>query len=527
MKKLVLTLFATIGLITLSFSQYVDQALIFSQHNFGSTARSQAMGGAFGAIGGDFSSLSINPAGIGVYLKPEISATFDIIGVNSVKSTYQGQSTDDRNNNFSMRNLGYVFTTPAQGGNSGLVSFNFGIGFNKLNNYNQTSSVSSINSPTSRMNAFAQNTNGVTTTDLVGENNPWQNQNVMWESEMAWQNYLINVSNPDQNGVGNAYQSILFQNELVNQNLTVNKQGYLNEYVFSFGANFNHKLYLGATLGIQDLYYSQSSIYSENGGFGRFDYYNYASTRGTGYNLKLGVIYKPTSALRLGLAIHTPTLFDLKENYNSSMTSELQNVSTDANGTHSSDSPFETYGYKMDTPTRIIASIAYQFGKKGMLSCDYEYVDYSKMQYHDGNDGYNFSVKNSIISSVYRSVGNLRFGGEFKPISAVSLRAGYELFGNPYSSSVVTPDPNNAGQYLTIAQPNTNFSYRTVNFGVGYRINNVSFDLTYSQGSRTDYGYTYQGSDSNTATYFTGSKSDLVKYQNTNSQLIFTLAFKL
>ena len=78
-----------------------------------------------------------------------------------------------------------------------------------------------------------------------------------------------------------------------------------------------------------------------------------------------------------------------------------------------------------------------------------------------------------------------------------------------------------------IALPNTNFSYRTVNLGVGYRINNVLFDLTYSQGSRTDYGYTYQGSDSNTATYFTGSKSDPVKYQNTNSRLIFTLAFKL
>ena len=145
----------------------------------------------------------------------------------------------------------------------------------------------------------------------------------------------------------------------------------------------------------------------------------------------------------------------------------------------------------------------------------------------EGNDGYNFSVENSIISSVYRSVNNIRFGGEYKPINAVSLRAGYELFGNPYSSSVVTPDPNNAGQYLTIAQPNTNFSYRTVNLGVGYRINNVLFDLTYSQGSRTDYGYTYQGSDSNTATYFTGSKSDPVKYQNTNSRLIFTLAFKL
>ena len=525
MKKLALSLFAILGFISLSFGQYVDQALNFSQQNFGSTARSQAMGGAFGAIGGDFSSLSINPAGIGVYIKPEISATFDIIGVNSTKSTYQGATTDDRNNNFNMRNLGYVFTSPVQGGNSGLVSFNFGIGFNKLNNYNQTSSVGKVNSPTSRMDAFASNTNGITNTDLYNENNPYQN--VPWESEMAWQNYLINVSNPDKNGVGNAYQSILFQNELVNQNYSVNKQGYLNEYVFSFGANFNHKLYLGATFGVQDLYLSQSSAYSENGGFGRFDYYNNSITRGTGYNLKLGVIYKPAPVLRLGLAIHTPTFFDLKESYNSSMTSDLQNVSTDANGSHSADSPFGNYGYRMDTPTRAIASIGYQFGKKGMLSFDYEYVDYSKMQYHNGDDGHDFAVENSIISSVYHSVGNLRFGGEYKPINAVSLRAGCELFGNPYSSSVVTADPNNPGQNITIAQPNSNFSYRTLNLGVGYRIDNVTFDLTFSQGKRTDYSYTYQGSDSSASSYFSGAQSDPVKNQNTNSRLIFTLAFKL
>src|SRR5674476_1398762 len=103
MKKLILTLFATAGLMSLSFGQYVDQALIFSQQNYGSTARSKAMGNAFGAIGGDFSSLSINPAGIGVYLRSEVTGTLNILGRNNTESTYRGQTADDVNNNFSFR----------------------------------------------------------------------------------------------------------------------------------------------------------------------------------------------------------------------------------------------------------------------------------------------------------------------------------------------------------------------------------------------------------------------------------------
>ncbi len=494
MKKIALTLFTTIGLIAFSFGQYVDQALIFSQQNFGSTARSKGMGNAFGAIGGDFSSLSINPAGLGIYIRSELSTTADILGVTSTKATYQGQSTDARNNNFSFRNFGYVFANPLQDVGSGLVSFNFGIGFNKLNNFNQTISVGANNSPHSRMDVFAESTNGITSSNLFDENNPYQN-NVPWESKLAWENYLIDVANPDIDGVGNSYQSLLYQNELVNQNHTVNKEGFLNEYVFSAGANFNHKLYLGATLGMQDLYYNESSTYSEDGGFGYFDYSNTSTTRGIGYNLKLGAIYKPVPELRLGLALHTPTFFDFKESYSSVMSSNLKDVSADANGNHKAESPLGDYGYKMDTPTRLIGSAAYQFGKKGMISVDFEKVDFSGMQYRNGRDGYNFTSENGTIKSIYQSTSNIHLGGEFKPVDAVSLRAGYELFGNPYKES-------------------GNFSFSTINAGIGYRIDNVAFDLSYSLGKRKDYNYIY-------------TSNDPVKYQRNNNEIVLTMSIKL
>lgn len=505
MKKIILTLVGITGLITLSFGQYVDQALIFSQQNYGSTARSKAMGNAFGAIGGDFSSLSINPAGIGVYLKSEVSASLNVLGMNSTDATYQNQITSDRSNSFNFRNFGYVLATPVQDGGSGLVSFNFGIGFNKLNNFNQTMSAGKNGSPHSRMDAFADNTNGINSNDLLDENSPYSN-GTPWESKLAWENYLIDVANPDANGMGNTYQSILLANELVNQNLTINKDGFLNEYVASFGANFNHQLYLGATIGMQDLYYNESATFNEDGEFGNFDYYSNTRTRGFGYNLKLGLIYRPVPELRLGAAIHTPTFFDMKEEYSSIMSSDLKFVSADADGIHKAESPLGDYGYKMDTPMKAVGSLAYQFGKKGMISLDYEYIDYSNIKFRTGRDGYNFSYENTDIKNIYRSVSNLHIGGEIRPNEALSLRAGYELFGNPYKTMI-----NN------VAQPNANWSYNTINAGFGYRINNVTFDVSYSLGRKTDYSYIYQVSSAN----------DPVKYQRSNSELVFTLGIKL
>lgn len=512
MKKLALTIFASVGFMVLSYGQYVDQALMFSQQNYGSTARSKAMGNAFGAIGGDFSSLSINPAGIGIYQRSEVTGTLNILGINSINSTSsQGKISDNINNNVNFRNFGYVVANPVQSGGSGLVSFNFGIGFNRLNNFNESLSVGKNGSSFSQMDDYATRTNGITSSSLFDENNPYNNAQIPYESKLAWENYLIDVKNPDANGVGNAYQSILFQNELVNQNLTINKDGYNNEWLASFGANFNHKLYLGATIGLQDILYNISRNYSENGEFGNYDYTNYSHTRGFGYNLKLGIIYKPIPALRLGAAIHTPTFFNFKEEFYWTMSSNLNNVSAAADGTHSAITPTNPYDYKMETPTRAIGSLAYQFGKVGMISFDYEYVDYSKMKLKSSNDiqyhdALAVSNDNNEINTIYRSVSNLRIGGEFKPTEALSLRAGYELFGNPYKSNA-----------YNLSQPNKDFSSNTINAGFGYRIANVSFDVSYSLGRRT--AYSYQDLDA--------ANVELVSNKINTSELVFTLGIKL
>jgi hypothetical protein len=406
--------------------------------------------------------------------------------------------------------MGVVFANPVQSGGSGLVSFNFGFGLNRLNNFSQSLSGGKNGLSQSRMDEYVNITNGINSNQLLDENDPYNN-GTPWESKLAWENYLINVVNPDQEGMGSSYESILFENELVNENMTVNSEGYNNEWVASFGANINHQLYLGATIGFQDLSHTISRNYSENGEFGSFNYINVAKTEGKGYNLKLGIIYKPTPELRLGAAIHTPTYFNFKEDQYWTMSSKLQNVSSAANGSHYAETPINSYQYNMDTPMRAIGSFAYLFGKRGLVSIDYEYVDYSKVKlksYDDYkyNDAADVSLDNTEIHSVYRSVGNLRVGGEFKPVDALSLRLGYESYGNPYESNA-----------HNLSQPNKDYKYNTYNCGIGYRINNVSFDVAYSVGRKTEFSYQY----------LDALTDELVKNHIDKSEILFTLAIKL
>lgn len=526
MKKILLTVFTIASMIMVSPAQYVDQALIFSQQNFGSTARSKAMGNAFGALGGDFSSLSINPAGIGIYQSSELSFTTNL-GVNNTGTTYQGQKADDRSTNFNFSNIGYVFSRPIRSNNSGLVSFNYAIGFNRLNSFDQNITTRATGSAYSRMDAFAMNSNGITSSSFFNENDPYNH--VPWESKLAWENYLIDVTNPDANGVGNNYQSILFANELVDQLQTIHREGYINEIPISFGANFNHKLYLGATIGIHDLYYNESKTYSETGGFGSFDYFNNDRIRGTGYNFKFGVIYRPTSALRFGASIHTPTFYSLKETYDAEMSSNLTNVSTAADGTHDELTPVGRYNYRLESPFRAIGSVAYQFGKKGLLSFDYEYVDYSKMKLGNDLDAVNIASDNQSIGATYKATSNIHVGGEYRATDALSLRAGYEMYGNPYRSSIAYLFPLNI-----VGQPNSNFSINTLNCGIGYRIDNVSLDLAYSLSNRTSYGYLFQPDGSLDLASKTTNSYQInnvtvspVKYHSMLSQIVFTLAIRL
>ena len=488
MKKIGI-LFSALLLSSGLMAQTVDDALLFSHQKYTSTARSAAMGGAFGALGGDFSSLSINPAGLGVYRSTEFTFSPSL---ELTRSKNRGISEDKYS--LSIGNIGYVANIrPRFDKGNGWKDFTIGVGYNRLNNFKSTGIMKVENSPNSQIDYFQFLADGNTPDQLDG-----------FFEGLAFNTFLIDTvpGSPTQ------YNRVLFEGDRVNQTKILDEKGHLGEFTLSFGANYNHKLYLGATIGIQDINYESTSEYTEQlvlpEGQSPLDDYTFTQRlkiSGVGINLKIGGIYKATEELRLGLAIHTPTFWDVSEDYKTEIKAHyaIPPVVGDDRNNFIANTRGDT-DYKYESPMKAIASVAYLFGKKALLSLDYEWIDYSSGKYSSGPWGENYYGTtdnpgvNDQINTVYQSTGNLRLGGEYRLNSLVNLRAGYAHFGSPYKTS----DAAKYDQY---------------SLGWGFRQNGFFFDMA----------YIYNTMEENYDFY---PNSQISKLDRNNHQVRMTFGFK-
>lgn len=478
-------------------AQDLVDALRYSSFQINGTARSGGMGNAFGALGGDFTSVSINPAGLGLYRSSELSFT-PTFGHTKVNSEYLNSLLSDSRYNFSFDNLSYVYSSPTRnGGGTGIVSVNIGIGYNRLKNFNSNALVGGNNANSSILDYFVSNANA----------GNWSN----FYEQLAWDTDLLIE---DENGV--YWHDIEEAGYGQSHQKSISRQGTMDEFSFSVGLNFNHKLYFGASIGIVDLYYKESSNHIEWDKNNRIDYFNelqfnsFLRTSGTGYNGKLGVIYKPVNELRLGLAVHTPTFYNLTDVFKTSMKSS---ITYDDGSTvrYSTDTPpISEYDYCLETPLRATFSGAFIVGNRGLVSLDYEYVDYSKASLRRGGDGYQFVQENEEISSAYKSVGNLRLGGEYRLTDAFSLRAGYEYYPSAYNKYA-----------FGAIQQNADANLNTYSCGFGYRQNNFYFDAAYRYTDSKAFDMLYPPPISNN--YPT---PEMASFNTLKSNVVFTFGFR-
>lgn len=496
MKKLVYTL--SILVITFSgFAQDLTDALRYSNYRISGTARSAAMGNAFGALGADFTSLGINPAGVAVYRTGEFTFTPSVGKIN-IDGTFRGNTSSDSKYNFKVENLGYVATIPT-GDNSetGLVSLSFGIGFNKLGSFSMNMLAGGDDANHSLLSYFTNNVN-----NPVIDSDDFD----AYYEKLAWDAYLINYDEDN-----NEYFNDITDNGYgQSQRKTADRRGYINEYLVSFGANFNHKFYVGATLGIHDVYFKENAdLYEQDTNndipyFNDFNFNTYLKTSGNGFNFKIGAIYKPIEELRLGVAIHTPTFYKFNDVYDSRMESSITYVSDGVTENYSVTPDKQgVYDFEIETPLRAIFSGAYVIGKAGLVSVDYEIVDYSTTKLKNGTGGYNYFDENETIKEAYKTVGNLHIGGEYRVNKNFSLRAGYENFPSAYKST-----------YNNQPNPNSNSGYSTVSAGFGFRNGNYFFDTTVKRAMSEDHLNLYPGA------------IDMAKYESTQNSVMFTLGYK-
>ena len=479
-----------------TFAQDLTDALRYSNYHVNGTARSAAMGNAFGALGGDFTSLSINPAGAAVYRSGEFTFTPSVDNT-SVDGTYLGNKATDSKYNMSINNLGYVTTIPTgENSETGLVSLSFGLGFNRLGSFSMSSLAEGSNANHSLLEYFTQNANNPYT---LGANlDPYYEQ-------LAWKTDLIY-----DNGNGAYQNDITDAGYKQSQRKSMDRKGYINEYLLSFAANFNHKVYIGATIGIHDVYFNENTDLYEwdaNNNIPNFNNFNFNTslkTTGSGYNIKFGVIFKPTENLRLGAAIHSPTFYKFNDVYNNSMNSSMTYASDGVTQNYSAKpDKAGVYDYEIQTPLKAILSGAYVIGKSGLISVDYEIVNYSTAKLKNGSDGYNYYDQNLTIQNAYRTIGNLHLGGEYRVNKTFSLRAGYENFPSVYKSS-----------YLNASSTNSNTSYSTISGGFGFKQGSFFLDAAVKHMMNDEYLKLYPGA------------VDMVKYNTNQNSVILTFGYK-
>ncbi len=429
MKKVTLfVLFCAVSLPNFSQSLgYEDLAILFSKDNNTGTARFNAMSGAFGALGGDISAIKINPAGAAVFKNSQFSASANS-RTTDINTSYYGNSITTQEEYFNFSQAGAVFVYKSYA-NSDWSKFAFSFNYSIRNNYNN--------------NFFADGNSGYST---------------FTEFPLETGTPLTQYTNADSQKLSNSYT------------------GELAEYNFAISGVYQNDLYLGLAINTYDLKFKQQSTLREqnndgNGNVLNAKYYQENTTVGTGFSIGAGAIYKATKSLRLGFSYQTPTWFtEVNEESNilnndgfyGDTEIEVSGSNTIYDNTSGNYYPVQGYTYKIKTPSKATASIAYIFGNNGLISVDYTMNNYKKMKLSNGD----FTVENQFFNDNLRNAYTLNIGSEWR-FKALSLRGGYHYEESPDAFAI---ESDNVTGY---------------SFGAGYSFGNAKLDFAYQNKTNT------------------------------------------
>ncbi|MFV5686770.1 OmpP1/FadL family transporter [Flavobacterium sp. GB2R13] len=482
-------------------SQEITDAMRYAQDNLNGTARFRAMGGAFGALGGDLSSLNINPAGSAVFSNNQIGATLSSYNTKN-NSNYFGSTTTDKNNSFDLNQAGGVFVFKNHDPNSNWKKFSLGVNYDNVNNYNNSIFSTGTNPTNSVDGYFLSYANGVPLSDLRDSSYGSLNHGAQ-QAFLGYQGYVINPESTNSNNT--QYTSNVPAGGNYYQENTISTNGYNGKLSFNAATSYKDKLYIGLNLNSHFTDYRQStSFYEDNSAplttdytITRLRFDNELYTYGTGFSFQIGAIAKVTNEVRLGLAYESSTWYHLSDEFSQ----KLVAVSSAANLPDTNDvvDPQITnvYApYKLQTPSKLTGSFAYVFGKSALISIDYAMKDYSNTKFKPENDSY-FRDVNSYMNSVLNKTNEVRVGAEYK-IEQLSLRAGYRYEQSPYKNKTTVGDL-------------TGYSG-----GLGYNFGSTKVDLSYSTAKRNSQ----QG-------FFSQGFTDGAKINTMNNNVSLTLLFEL
>ncbi|MBQ8223922.1 MAG: TonB-dependent receptor [Bacteroides sp.] len=555
----------SITLLTLAFSlslgvsaQTIYDAANLTDKDLNGTARFVGMGGAMGALGGDISTINTNPAGIGIYRSNDAVVSFGLSSYGT-ESNYMGnsQSVDKLRGDFN--NAGFVLSTHVSNV-SALRYLNFAFNYQRVKSFYKNTQMQGNLGDFSQSIYMANQAYGIT-----NWSNAYNNPDIGWLSALGYDGYLITdliaqgeldqliASNPGfsnyepymVNGVQakNSNGELLFRTpgDYVGMytgadgTFRSQERGGIDEFDFNLSANLNDRVYLGLTIGAYAVNYSKYSIYGEDYGSGEwYELQSWSKLEGAGFDLKFGAIFRPiaTSPLRIGLAIHTPTFYNLDFKTSAVLDSDVWNnqdqenesgVAPDVIGQYTIDTYDKVGGdmvrkFRLQTPWTYNVSLGYTVGKNLALGAEFEYKDYSSVKFEDDEsslmDAYEFE---NSTTDMLKGVSTIKLGAEYKVIPEFALRLGYN-----YRSSIFD---DNAYKNLPInsIQTDTDFSnteaLSNYTLGIGYRGSSFYADLAYKY---TTYNAKFYPFD-----MFDGERLvQATKLNNTRSQVLLTLGMR-
>lgn len=544
MKKILSIMTAALLGTAVSAQETYDNAQLATK-DLNGTARYVGMGGAMEALGADLSTIGTNPAGIGMFRRSMVAGSFGFNSQQDAKSFGNANKT-----NMSFDQAGFVYSM--RSGRHSML--NFGFNYTKSKNFDQIlTAAGRLNNASQNKLSAMKNANGVYT--LQDKNNGLvSNSGAYSQADYLYSNVLFNHYDANKpNDPNNA--TLTDKGVIVNQTTGLpvyynatgydfgrSTTGYIGQYDFNVSGNSNDRFYWGFTVGIYDVHYNSSSLYSENlvdgdKAIGDVAMNDERKITGTGFDVKAGLIFRPAeeSPFRIGLYVHTPTWYDLTtRNY-----TVLDNKTSEAYGSSDYGKSSESYDFKFYTPWRFGVSLGHTVGNYLALGATYEYADYTTndIRVNDGGEvdywgnyyetsSRDEAMKQNIKNSL-KGVHTVKLGMEFKPEKNFAVRLGYNYQSAMYNKNGFKDGSlESYGTYYASTTDYTNWKdTHRFTAGVGYNYGKFSFDLAYQYSQTNGDFYPFMSYVDNSEPKF-DNVCDAVKVSNKRNQLLFTVGYK-
>lgn len=494
-------------------SQAPEDILKYSYFPQQGTARNMAVGSAMASLGGDLNALFVNPAGLAMYKTKEwvVSSGFNL---NKNKANYRGTDNEIINNGYNLGSFGLIIGYNDK--HSKWSNQAFSIGLMQTANFRNTIFYKGANNQSSYSEMFAEqfSKSGQTIDEALNDTRN------AFGTAPALYTYLIDTFRATNgNLVIKSLPEFLLANGIaLQQQKTIETGGGIYELALGFAANKADKFYLGGTIGIPFVSYSRKTTYRESdptsdtsNHFSFFEHTDNLNTTGVGFNVKLGMIYKPKEYIRLGFAVHTPTFYLLNDKESATLTTNTYKTQISAASSLFTNGVNGQTTYTAMTPLKLMASGSYVFREvkdtrkqRAFITADIEYVGYGMSRF--GADGDNVTEEDrqyykdvrQVIKNNYKGTFNYRLGAELK-FNTIMFRMGGAYYSNPYRDSQLKSNIIQASG------------------GLGYRDHGMFIDLTYVHSWMKDVSFPYLLAD---------KANTFAEQNNQRGNIMMTVGFK-